>query len=209
MTSLDAIAADPRLLPYWGWHDSHRGTERTAAYRPAMQQSRAEFHAFWDVCLERGLHRGGGLQLGLGRPGGTHLALEVFLRDVISVDADSMVGSEFLCRFPHASVIDGATGSPTTRGAAAAHAPYDLLFIDAGHRYDDVRGDLRDYVPLVRDGGLIALHDAVKRPTYEEEIEVWRVVADLKAAGVDIRVIGDEIGIAWFMKTEATCSAIA
>lgn len=35
----------------------------------------------------------------------------------------------------------------------------DLLFIDGNHGETSVRQDLRQYAPLVRDGGLIALHD--------------------------------------------------
>lgn len=35
----------------------------------------------------------------------------------------------------------------------------DLLFIDGGHDYATVKADYSNYVPLVRQGGLIALHD--------------------------------------------------
>ncbi len=39
--------------------------------------------------------------------------------------------------------------------------PLDLLFIDGDHAYDAVRDDFERYAPLVRPGGLIALHDIV------------------------------------------------
>lgn len=38
----------------------------------------------------------------------------------------------------------------------------DLLFIDAGHRYEAVTADFLVYREFVRDGGLIALHDVVR-----------------------------------------------
>jgi predicted O-methyltransferase YrrM len=37
--------------------------------------------------------------------------------------------------------------------------PLDFLFIDADHSYEGVRADFERYGPLVRRGGLIALHD--------------------------------------------------
>jgi len=38
-------------------------------------------------------------------------------------------------------------------------APVDFLFIDGDHSYDGVRRDFELYSPLVRPGGIIALHD--------------------------------------------------
>lgn len=37
--------------------------------------------------------------------------------------------------------------------------PLDFLFIDAGHRYDEVKSDYDLWSKLVRPGGLIAFHD--------------------------------------------------
>jgi predicted O-methyltransferase YrrM len=37
--------------------------------------------------------------------------------------------------------------------------PLDALFIDGDHSYDGVRADFERYVPLVRSGGIVALHD--------------------------------------------------
>jgi predicted O-methyltransferase YrrM len=38
-------------------------------------------------------------------------------------------------------------------------APIELLFIDAGHRYAEVRGDVDAWTPWVVEGGLVVLHD--------------------------------------------------
>ena len=40
----------------------------------------------------------------------------------------------------------------------------DFLFIDGDHSYEGVKGDFETYSPLVRSGGLIALHDIVPGP---------------------------------------------
>ena len=37
--------------------------------------------------------------------------------------------------------------------------PLDVLFIDGDHSYDGVRADFERYSPLVRSGGIVALHD--------------------------------------------------
>jgi predicted O-methyltransferase YrrM len=42
---------------------------------------------------------------------------------------------------------------------ALSGRPLDVLFIDGDHSYDGVRRDWELYAPLVRPGGLVALHD--------------------------------------------------
>jgi predicted O-methyltransferase YrrM len=37
--------------------------------------------------------------------------------------------------------------------------PIDLIFIDGSHKYEDVRDDLGDSLPLLRPGGIVALND--------------------------------------------------
>ena len=47
---------------------------------------------------------------------------------------------------------------------ALADAHIDFLFIDGDHAYEGVKSDFEMYAPLVRSGGLIALHDIVPGP---------------------------------------------
>ncbi len=48
----------------------------------------------------------------------------------------------------------------TSREARKQFAePVDLIFIDGSHEYEDVRDDLRDWLPLVRPGGIVAVND--------------------------------------------------
>lgn len=55
----------------------------------------------------------------------------------------------------------------------------DVLFIDGDHSYRGVKSDLEMYSPLVKPGGLIALHDIVDHPT-QPDIEVSRLWAEVK-----------------------------
>lgn len=57
------------------------------------------------------------------------------------------------------SVILAPSQAPATVAQVTEHAPFDFVFIDADHSYEAVRRDFESYRPLVRPGGLIALHD--------------------------------------------------
>jgi predicted O-methyltransferase YrrM len=78
----------------------------------------------------------------------------------------------------------------------------DLLFIDGDHSYEGVRRDFDLYSPLVRKGGMIALHDIVPGPTVlvGEVPRFWRelkrthtasheIVEDWQQGGFGIGVI--------------------
>lgn len=54
----------------------------------------------------------------------------------------------------------------------------DLLFIDGDHTYRGVSLDFAMYGPLVRPGGLVALHDVVVHPN-APDCQVWRLWAEL------------------------------
>jgi predicted O-methyltransferase YrrM len=66
----------------------------------------------------------------------------------------------------------------------------DFLFIDGDHSLDGVRSDFMMYAPLVRPGGIVALHDIVPdfktrygTPTASDVGEVPAFWAELKASG--------------------------
>ena len=69
------------------------------------------------------------------------------------------------------------------------------MFIDAGHSFNDVRSDYVDYGPFVKQGGIIAFHDALERDGYPE-LGVHKFVNSLEG----IKIIGQEVGIAWMLK---------
>ncbi len=56
----------------------------------------------------------------------------------------------------------------------------DFLFIDGDHSYDGVKRDFRMYSPLVRPGGLIALHDIIDHPA-EQDCEVARFWKEVRS----------------------------
>jgi len=58
-------------------------------------------------------------------------------------------------------------------------AGVDFLFIDANHWYEPVRKDYDLYSPLVKPGGVVALHDIVHWDD-REDMEVWRIWEEVK-----------------------------
>jgi predicted O-methyltransferase YrrM len=54
----------------------------------------------------------------------------------------------------------------------------DFLFIDGDHSYDGVRQDFEMYTPLVRPGGLVAMHDINTKAADHHVWRYWREVKD-------------------------------
>lgn len=74
----------------------------------------------------------------------------------------------------------------------------DFLFIDGDHSYLGVKQDFEDYSPYVKQGGVIAFHDIVRRQS-QPDIEVWKFWNEIKEkytykefieTGADRRTIG-------------------
>lgn len=61
----------------------------------------------------------------------------------------------------------------------------DFLFIDADHTYGGVLQDFNNYGPLVKSGGVIALHDIIKPAPERNQphIEVHRLWQEIQRAG--------------------------
>lgn len=70
----------------------------------------------------------------------------------------------------------------TVKAAKEFLGAVDFLFIDADHQYLAAKMDLLLYGPLVRKGGIIALHDILLNPA-RPEIAVWRLWKEIKEAG--------------------------
>ncbi len=57
--------------------------------------------------------------------------------------------------------------------------PIDLLFIDGGHSYDQVRKDIELFVPYVKPGSFVLFHDYIA-DKYKENYRVWEAVNSLR-----------------------------
>jgi len=66
----------------------------------------------------------------------------------------------------------------------------DFLFIDGDHTYKGVRKDFEMYAPMVRRGGIIALHDIVAHPAYLD-CGVDKFWEEIKSDYKHFEIIGD------------------
>ena len=55
--------------------------------------------------------------------------------------------------------IEGTNYIKSNSHTAKWDKSVDLLFIDAGHSYEDCKGDIEKYVPFVKKGGVVLFHD--------------------------------------------------
>lgn len=150
-----------RYLPYWGWHDDHVDADGTDDYRPAVMQVKAEFAALAEFVGGVMGFGGNCLQLGMGNCRASHdMWLQLFGHVTTISNHGGMMDQ---------GVLPGlSTHDPEAQRIAQTGAPYDFLWIDAGHSFEDVKADHEDYGPMVRKGGIVAFHDVLRRPGYPE-----------------------------------------
>jgi predicted O-methyltransferase YrrM len=81
--------------------------------------------------------------------------------------------------------VRGSSHDPETLEACRKHAPYEWLFIDGAHTYEDARMDWDDYGALCAPGAFVFFHDIALRRRYEDgsEAGVWRLWRELQAEG--------------------------
>lgn len=79
--------------------------------------------------------------------------------------------------------------------------PIDLLFIDAGHSYLEVKADIENWTPFVKPGGVVAFHDYAKTPDahplhfeVKQAVDLWHATNRewVRNEGVD--------SLVWFTK---------
>jgi predicted O-methyltransferase YrrM len=129
--------------------------------------------------LEIGTFHGGTLYhwLRLARPG----------TQIVSVDSYT-AGVDNRERYPEwtprgvtLTVIAGDSRQAATVEAARAHAPYDWIFIDAGHFLEEVTDDWRNYSPMCAPGGVVLLHDII--PGHHDWLQVDQLWEQLQHEG--------------------------
>lgn len=76
-------------------------------------------------------------------------------------------------------LLRGNSHHDAMRERVSSHAPFDFAFIDGDHTYEGVKADFSDYLPFVRQGGLIAFHDVLPHPRVPD-CDVDRLWAELR-----------------------------
>ncbi len=157
-------------------------------------QHAKEIFTLYEHVLERRPRRI--LEIGTARGGTLYLWLQAATDDAVVVSID-LPGGKFgggyrACRVPlyqsfarpHQALhlVRQSSRDPALPGRVRElmnGEPLDFLFIDADHRFEGVATNFRLYAPLVRAGGIIALHDILPSAR-NDEIEVHRLWARLE-----------------------------
>jgi cephalosporin hydroxylase len=106
-------------------------------------------------------------------------------------------------------LIDGDSHSNDTLEklkTVLAGRPIDVLFIDGDHRFSGCKQDHEMYGPLVRPGGIIAIHDTQmhRRPDEAQDVmkcgEYWDTIPEPKFEFHTAKRNFDGYGIGYFIK---------
>ena len=120
------------------------------------QQVRAELVDFLNLLIKNDAKNV--LQIGLGHWASTHFILSLLVDHITTIEYDK----EFINRYQpemdksFETVLQG----DSTIVFKEIEQQFDVVFIDGNHSYEYVKKDLENYYPKVKDGGIIALHDA-------------------------------------------------
>ena len=120
------------------------------------QQVRAELMDFLNLLMENDVENV--LQIGLGHWGSTHFILSLLVDHITTVEYDE----EFINRYqPEMDMsFETVLHGDSTVICDEIDQQFDVVFIDGNHSYEYVKKDLENYYPKVKDGGIVALHDA-------------------------------------------------
>lgn len=192
-TVLDIVFRDRQIGGHWGFHDDHRDADGTPEYRPALQQVRAEYFELLDVLDREGCFAGRALQLGIGMTDHSHeIFKKLFKGGCVSIDTRAMIAATG-SKYPGAPTDDWRSYD-----FARERGPYSFILVDAGHSLAEVTADFATYFSMLHGRGIIAFHDAIERPGFEEV----GVPEFLRRAfkPEQVNMIGTEVGFAWVRK---------
>ena len=156
------------------------------------QQVREELYDFLTLLTDNNVKNM--LQIGLGHWASTHFTLSLLLDRITTVEYDK----EFVERYKPEMDEDFETiiHGDSTVVCDDINETYDAVFIDGNHSYEYVKKDLENYWSKVKDGGVIALHDA------NFEGERYGTPRVLRETGYNWQFISHsaEVGIAYIIK---------
>lgn len=132
---------------------------------PLAIQEPAEFDEWLKILA--GIRPRLGLEIGTYQGGSACLTLQAIpkLKRLVTVDIADRAAELPAASAPYLrrlTFVVGDSHALATRDAvtrALGRKPLDFLFIDGHHGYESVTSDFYLYAPLVRRGGVVALHD--------------------------------------------------
>ena len=130
------------------------------AWRERVYLYAAVFARAPERCLEVGVFEGHSSKI-------IHAALADLGRGrLVAVDPDPKVTFDWDREVgDRAMLVRGRSPDDLAAATDAAGGPFDFVFLDAFHEYEDVLADLRGIVGVTRPGAMILVHDAYYEPS--------------------------------------------
>ncbi len=94
---------------------------------------------------------------------------------------------------PEGVIVEAVAGDsrdPKTIAQAGALSPYDWIFIDAGHYYEEVKADWESYRPLATPSAVVCFHDILEHP-HNPEVEVRRLWLEIQREYETKEIVAD------------------
>ncbi len=88
--------------------------------------------------------------------------------NVVAIDPEIDKVRDYLSD-PRLVLVNSSSHNESAINKALSYAPFDALFIDGDHSYEGAKRDFDTYGDMVREGGLILLHDIA---TFRPEVGV-------------------------------------
>ena len=175
----------------------------------SMQQDIPEFKAFLEILLDT-LPEGGrqvAVETGMG-DGASHLVWKLLFYNVITVELKPAPARRLLAGMHDVGgswVVCGDALDPAVSETVKEMVKQvDFLFIDDGHTREQLEADFRNYEPMVRSGGLIAIHDTKDYPDVTGFLDLmWSGEHEMseRVRGCPRNIVQPEhFGITWYQK---------
>ena len=161
-----------------------------------IQQVHDEIYDFLCLLLKNNVQSM--LQIGLGHFAATHFVLSLLMDRICTIEYDDLHIQRYSdeINLQKETLICGDSTSDSIIKQAEELGPFDCVFIDGNHSYEYVKMDLENYTPLVKKGGIVALHDA---NFAGERYGTPRVIREANHNWKKISH-SNEVGIAYFIK---------
>lgn len=99
---------------------------------------------------------------------------------LIGIENDASVFLEDNKKFLWINKDSNDPGTVETLKGLLLNRPIDYLFIDGGHKYEEVKKDFALYAPLVRDGGIVGFHDVALEGLNADGHSWWDIGLQVK-----------------------------
>ena len=161
-----------------------------------IQQVERELFGFLELLLNNDVKSI--LQIGLGHFASTHFVLSLLMDSICTIEYDDLHVKRYSEEINNKkeTVLCGDSTSEGIIKQAQELGPFDCVFIDGNHSYEYVKLDLENYAPLVKTGGIVALHDA----NFEGDRYGTPRVMRASSYNWKKKSHSNEVGIAYFVK---------